>query len=232
MAFARLNRSARAARRIRRDPRLVESYVSYGSRLLFYPGIPAWNCVLGRGSALSYRHIDTGSGDFVCRLSGLQQSGGAEPEWPGQYLNVGAAISQLDRESLHVPVGICRYRLHYYYHSLGRRWYCALDSKSSCTTVAASSRGSDSAASRQAIFLQGFKEAIGIAVFLVAIYLALNLVVVSVAVVEVLKHPQVITGWKQQLWHQHGSVWLMLAVSVILFPKLALGLSGFETGWP
>jgi len=65
---------------------------------------------------------------------------------------------------------------------------------------------------------------------LVAIYLTLNLVVVSVAVVEELKHPQVITGWKQQLWHQHGSVWLMLAVSLILFPKLALGLSGFETG--
>src|SRR5438132_5921701 len=81
-----------------------------------------------------------------------------------------------------------------------------------------------------AIFLKGFKEAIGIAVFLVAIYLTLNLVVVSVAVVEVLKHPQVITGWKQQLWHQHGSLWLMLAVSVIIFPKLALGLSGFETG--
>jgi len=73
-------------------------------------------------------------------------------------------------------------------------------------------------------------EAIGIAVFLVAIYLTLNLVVVSVAVVEVLKQPQVIIGWKQQLWHQHGSVWLMLAVSLILFPKLALGLSGFETG--
>src|SRR5437667_1641192 len=36
----------------------------------------------------------------------------------------------------------------YYYHSLGRRWYRALDSKSFCTTVAASSRGIDSAASR------------------------------------------------------------------------------------
>src|SRR5947207_5290029 len=73
----------------------------------------------------------------------------AEPKWPGQYLNVGAAISQLDRESLRsVPVGICRYWLHYYYHSLGRRWYRALDSKSFCTTVAASSRGIDSAASR------------------------------------------------------------------------------------
>ena len=81
-----------------------------------------------------------------------------------------------------------------------------------------------------AIFLKGFKEAIGIAVFLVAIYLVLNTIVVSVAVAEVLKHPEVMTGWKQQLWHQHGSVWSMLGLSVIIFPKLALGLSGFETG--
>ncbi len=80
------------------------------------------------------------------------------------------------------------------------------------------------------IFLKGFKEAIGIAVFLVAIYLVLNTIVVSVAVAEVLKHPEVLTGWKQQLWHQHGSVWSMLGLSVIIFPKLALGLSGFETG--
>ena len=80
------------------------------------------------------------------------------------------------------------------------------------------------------IFLRGFKEAIGIAVFLVAIYLLLNAIVVSVSVAEVLKHPEVMTGWKRQLWHQHGSVWSMLGLSVIIFPKLALGLSGFETG--
>lgn len=81
-----------------------------------------------------------------------------------------------------------------------------------------------------AIFLKGFKDAIGIAVFLVVIYLALNLIVLSVAVVVALKQPQAIAVWKQQLWHQHDSIWLMLAVSLILFPKLALGLSGFETG--
>ena len=80
------------------------------------------------------------------------------------------------------------------------------------------------------IFLKGFKEAIGIAVFLVAIYLVLNTIVVSVAVAAVLKHPEVMSGWKRQLWYQHGSVWSMLGLSVIIFPKLALGLSGFETG--
>ena len=81
-----------------------------------------------------------------------------------------------------------------------------------------------------AIFLKGFKEAIGIAVFLVAIYLALNTIVVSVAVAEVLKQPEAMIGWKQRLWHNHGSIWPMLGLSVIIFPKLALGLSGFETG--
>lgn len=81
-----------------------------------------------------------------------------------------------------------------------------------------------------AIFFKGFKEAIGIAVVLVAIYLALNAVVVIVALMEVLKHPVVISNWKQQLWQQHGSIPMMIGVSLLLFPKLALGLSGFETG--
>src|SRR2546427_4494192 len=79
-----------------------------------------------------------------------------------------------------------------------------------------------------AIFLKGFKEAIGIAVFLVAIYLTLNLVVVSVAAVEGLKHPQGITGWKQQLWHQQRSVLLKLAAAVVNFPPRGLGLLGVE----
>src|SRR5256885_12381082 len=73
-----------------------------------------------------------------------------------------------------------------------------------------------------AIFLKGFKEAIGIAVFLVAIYLTLNLVVVSVAVVEVLKHSHGITRLEEQIWHQHGSLLLMLCLSVRIFSHLAL----------
>lgn len=81
-----------------------------------------------------------------------------------------------------------------------------------------------------AIFLKGFKEAIGVAVFLVGVYLVLNTVVIGVGVVEVLRHPEVIQGWEQQLWQRHGSFWPMLGISLILFPKLALGLSGFETG--
>jgi hypothetical protein len=81
-----------------------------------------------------------------------------------------------------------------------------------------------------AVFLKGFDEAIGLAVILVGVYLALNAVVVSVAIEHVLAHPHVIRGWQHNLWRPHGSVPAMIGVSLLLFPKLALGLSGFETG--
>jgi len=83
------------------------------------------------------------------------------------------------------------------------------------------------------IFLKGFREAIGIAVFLVAIYLLLNLIVLSVGIHEVLTHPQVIPSWRQALFAipaVRGNPILMIGMALLLFPKLALGLSGFETG--
>ncbi|HYU99878.1 MAG TPA: hypothetical protein VE977_13705 [Pyrinomonadaceae bacterium] len=84
-----------------------------------------------------------------------------------------------------------------------------------------------------AIFLRGFKEAIGIAVILVAAYLLLNTVVVGFGLYELLSHPYHFPEWKRALFQHprvHGNPWLIVGVSLILFPKLALGLSGFETG--
>jgi len=81
-----------------------------------------------------------------------------------------------------------------------------------------------------AIFLKGFKEAISVAVVLVALYLALNVVVTAVALEQVLRNPQLIPNWKNAVLMQHGNPFAMLGISVLLFPKLALGLSGFETG--
>jgi hypothetical protein len=80
------------------------------------------------------------------------------------------------------------------------------------------------------IFLKGFKEAIGLAVFIVAIYLVLNVVVIGVALVHLVQRPEVFPAWKTTLYHQHGSGLAMIGVALLLFPKLALGLSGFETG--
>jgi len=83
------------------------------------------------------------------------------------------------------------------------------------------------------IFLRGFKEAIGIAVALVGAYLLLNTVVIGFGLYELATHPFHFPEWKQALFTHpqvHGNPWLIVGVSLFLFPKLALGLSGFETG--
>jgi hypothetical protein len=80
------------------------------------------------------------------------------------------------------------------------------------------------------IFLKGFTEAIGIAVGLVAVYLALNLVVVAVALEHLAANPGLVVDWRHLLTTSYSSPLAMLAVALIVFPKLALGLSGFETG--
>jgi hypothetical protein len=81
-----------------------------------------------------------------------------------------------------------------------------------------------------AVFLKGFTEAIGVAVALVAVYLALNVVVVVVGLWKVAASPGLVTDWGAALTAHYGSPVAMIAVALLVFPKLALGLSGFETG--
>src|SRR6478736_2743156 len=81
-----------------------------------------------------------------------------------------------------------------------------------------------------AVFLRGFKEAIGVAVAIVGIYLGLNVVVVITTIFEVLQHPVAVDNWWLALTTQHGSPLMVVGIALLVFPKLALGLSGFETG--
>ena len=81
-----------------------------------------------------------------------------------------------------------------------------------------------------AIFLKGFKEAIGIAVVLVAIYILLNLIVVCAGLYEVATHPQRLADWRGALSGNFNGPLAVAAAALFVFPKLALGLSGFETG--
>ena len=81
-----------------------------------------------------------------------------------------------------------------------------------------------------AVFLKGFTEAIGIAVALVGIYLALNVVVVGYGLWLVVSHPHTVSDWTTALTTQHGNPLVMVGIALLVFPKLALGLSGFETG--
>lgn len=80
------------------------------------------------------------------------------------------------------------------------------------------------------VFLRGFAEAIRLASVLVALFLALNAVVIAVSLGQLAAQPPVVTDWWSTLTTQHGDPWLVVAIALLVFPKLALGLSGFETG--
>ncbi len=81
-----------------------------------------------------------------------------------------------------------------------------------------------------AVFLKGFREAIGLSVLIVSLYLACNAVVAVRSIVEIMTHLEVITNWQTRLFTNYHSIPSMIGISLILFPKLALGMSGFETG--
>jgi len=82
-----------------------------------------------------------------------------------------------------------------------------------------------------AVFLRGFKEAIWLAVFLVGWYLLVNVVIIGWELLDLFRHPAILANWRQHLTVTHGGNPAMLvAAALIVFPKLALGLSGFETG--
>ncbi len=89
-------------------------------------------------------------------------------------------------------------------------------------------------------FMRGFREVIGFAVVIVGVYLALNTIVVGAGVAHLVEHPQLyhqfIDNVEAGNWHLKDAplsgtgIFTIIAISLLIFPKLALGLSGFETG--
>ncbi|MDI3330359.1 MAG: amino acid transporter [Micrococcus sp.] len=80
------------------------------------------------------------------------------------------------------------------------------------------------------VFLRGFHEVIGVAVVVVAVYLTLNAALIVVCLAIAFSHPMVVGDWAGALAGSYGNPALAVAAAVLVFPKLALGLSGFETG--
>lgn len=105
-----------------------------------------------------------------------------------------------------------------------------------------------------AIFMKGFKEAIWLAVLIAFPYMALNGVIIATGLRVLAEHPEKVDHWTALVHHfdveqlkqslalmspegggplallSGSGPWVLVAVSVIVFPKLALGMSGFETG--
>jgi len=79
------------------------------------------------------------------------------------------------------------------------------------------------------VFLKGMKEAIGLAMATAIPYIFLNLIIIIRGFMEIANHPEYFQNWRHTL-EIHGDIGSLLLISVLTFPKLALGLSGFETG--
>jgi hypothetical protein len=79
------------------------------------------------------------------------------------------------------------------------------------------------------IFLRGFREAIGVAMLVGVPYMFLTAVIGVRGLIELAQHPEFLERWTSALALK-GDTTALLGLSAIIFPKLALGMSGFETG--
>ena len=91
-----------------------------------------------------------------------------------------------------------------------------------------------------AMFLRGYSEVVGLATVIVIAFLGLSAIVVIASVWSLVTHPTLLPQWIADItagrYHlEHAPLsgtgpWAAAAIALLVFPKLALGLSGFETG--
>jgi len=91
-----------------------------------------------------------------------------------------------------------------------------------------------------AMFLKGYSEVVGIATVLVVAFLGMSFLIIASSLWYLITHPALLQGWFAEIasgsYHLHEAplqghgLWVALGISLLIFPKLALGLSGFETG--
>ncbi|PPK66463.1 amino acid transporter [Actinokineospora auranticolor] len=79
------------------------------------------------------------------------------------------------------------------------------------------------------VFLLGFSEAVSVAIPLVAVFLALNAVIVVEGIGELFTHGARFADWWSAL-SGSGGIGGIAGPAILAFPLLVLGLSGFETG--
>jgi hypothetical protein len=70
-----------------------------------------------------------------------------------------------------------------------------------------------------AVFLKGFSEAIGIAVVLVFVYIALNIVVIGDGLLAIVQHPQLVSTWHNSLVRVHGNPFSCFSRPPFSFPN-------------
>ena len=89
------------------------------------------------------------------------------------------------------------------------------------------------------LFFRGFTRGLlRLAIVVVAIYLLMNAIVLGSGMSHLTRHSEIVSGWWEKVlagdWqtqnapHAAQTFWSLAAAALALFPKLALGLSGFE----
>jgi hypothetical protein len=91
-----------------------------------------------------------------------------------------------------------------------------------------------------AMFMKGYGEVVGLATLLVIAFLGLSFLIIAASLWFLFTHPTLMPQWIADIssgrYHlEHAPLsgtgaWTAAAIAILVFPKLALGLSGFETG--
>jgi hypothetical protein len=79
------------------------------------------------------------------------------------------------------------------------------------------------------VFLMGFQEAIAVSALVGIPFVLLNAIALGAGLVRIAQQPALIAQWKLSLF-AHGDWTMIFVASALVFPKLVLGMSGFETG--
>ncbi|WP_448809933.1 amino acid transporter [Agromyces bauzanensis] len=80
------------------------------------------------------------------------------------------------------------------------------------------------------VFLLGFREAVNVAIPLVAVFLGLNAIVIVEGLVRLVTEPVEFEQWVAALTSSGSGFSGIIVPALLAFPLLVLGLSGFETG--
>ena len=90
------------------------------------------------------------------------------------------------------------------------------------------------------MFLKGYGEVVGVATVLVVAYIGMTAIIITAGVWYLMGHPMLLPHWLSEIatgnYHlahpplSGAGPWVAIAIACLIFPKLALGMSGFETG--
>ena len=212
----------------------MASNVPYGRRLFLYSWLSTGDSGFGGWRPFAYSDANPGNADALWGIANLSSSSHRKSARRRVYRHARLTSALVARQADDsCTTGVRCNGFHYHHHTFlggcnGSPYRKSFRSSSlhgqsiAITLVLVSLLG--------AVFLKGFTEAIGIAVVLTTVYLFLNAIVLAVGAYQVATHAHTLVEWKSALIVSHGSPLAMIGISLLLFPKLALGLSGFETG--